>query len=149
MGVIDMFRKSIVVIALIVSAFTLTSCTTDNEKTTEQSKIISSLQSQNSSLKKEISDLREIKRGETVELSGIVRVGKTISAGYYNIEAKSDNEEQFFFYKDKEAFEKKEAKNELLIPDSSGQKTNIRYNYKLDKGNILEIMDPLFFTRTG
>lgn len=144
-----MCKKSIVVLSLILSAFALESCTADNEKITEQSETISSLQSQNSSLKKEISDLREIKRGETVELSGIVRVGKTISAGYYNIESKSDKEDRFFFYKDNEAFEKNESKNELLIPDSSGQKTNIRYNYKLEEGNILEILDPLFFTRTG
>lgn len=107
------------------------------------------MQSQNSSLKKELSDLREIKRGETVELSGIVRVGKTLSAGYYNIESKSNKEETFLFYKDKEAFEKNESKNELLIPDSNEQKTNIRFNYKLEEGNILEILDPLFFTRTG
>lgn len=146
---VDMCKKSIVALSLILSVFALASCTADKEKITEQSETISSLQSQNSSLKKELSDLREIKRGETVELSGIVRVGKTISAGYYNIESKSDKEDRFFFYKDKEAFEKNESKNELLIPDSSGQKTNMRYNYKLEEGNILEILDPLFFTRTG
>jgi outer membrane murein-binding lipoprotein Lpp len=144
-----MCKKSIVVLSLILSVVALASCTADNEKITEQSETISSLQSQNSSLKKEISDLREIKNGETVEISGIVRVGKTLSAGYYNIESKSNKEEMFLFYKDKEAFEKNESKNELLIPDSSGQKTNIRHNYKLEKGNILEILDPLFFTRTG
>lgn len=146
---VDMCKKSIVVLSLILSVVALASCTADNEKITEQSETISSLQSQNSSLKKEISDLREIKNGETVEISGIVRVGKTLSAGYYNIESKSNKEEMFLFYKDKEAFEKNESKNELLIPDSSGQKTNIRHNYKLEKGNILEILDPLFFTRTG
>lgn len=144
-----MCKKSIVALSLILSVFALESCTADKEKITEQSETISSLQSQNSSLKKELSDLREIKRGETVELSGIVRVGKTLSSGYYNIESKSNKEETFLFYKDKEAFEKNESKNELLIPDSNEQKTNIRFNYKLEEGNILEILDPLFFTRTG
>lgn len=105
-----MCKKSIVALSLILSVFALASCTADKEKITEQSETISSLQSQNSSLKKELSDLREIKRGETVELSGIVRVGKTLSAGYYNIESKSNKEETFLFYKDKEAFEKMSQK---------------------------------------
>lgn len=105
-----MCKKSIVALSLILSVFALASCTADKEKITEQSETISSLQSQNSSLKKEISDLREIKRGETVELSGVVRVGKTISAGYYNIESKSSKEDRFFSIKTKKLLKKMSQK---------------------------------------
>lgn len=144
-----MFGKSVLAIALIVSVLSLSSCAADNEQTTEQSKTISSLQSQNRSLKQELSEIQEIKKGETVELSGIVRVGQTISPGYYTIKLINDKEEFFLFYEDNEAFEKHESKNELLTPDTDGTKTDIRYNYKLDKGNLLEIQEPLSFTRTG
>ena len=144
-----MFRKSILAIALIVSLLSLSSCAADNGQTTEQSKTISSLQSQNRSLKQELLEIQEIKKGETVELSGIVRVGQTISPGYYTIKLINDKEEFFLFYKDNDAFEKHDSINELLFPDTDGTKGAIRYNYKLDKGNVLEIMEPLSFTRTG
>lgn len=144
-----MFRKSVLAIALIVSLLSLSSCAADNEQTTEQSKTISSLQSQNRSLKQELLEIQEIKKGETVELSGIVRVGQTISPGYYTIKLINDKEEFFLFYKDNEAFEKHDSINELLFPDTDGTKGSIRYNYKLDKGNVLEIMEPLSFTRSG
>jgi len=120
-----------------------------NDKSFEsQSKTIQSLKIENSSLKNEVSNnIKGIKKGETVDLSGIIEIGKDLYPGLYDIQLLSNKEHIFHYYANEQAFEKKDSREELLIPNENGEDTNIRKNYVLKKGNIIETDTTLRFLR--
>ncbi|MBX8938925.1 hypothetical protein [Enterococcus gilvus] len=144
-----MQKKLGLTILAILSMLTLASCSNENKNNqmSDQSETISSLKEENEALKKELKDIQAVKIDETVKLSNIVEVGKTLQEGIYNIQLSGNNEQVFHFYRNREEFEKKDAVNEVLTPNSNGNESDIRKNVKLEKGNILEIEGELNFTR--
>ena len=145
-----MFFKFGFILLMTLSTLSLTGCSNDKEQQTitEQSKMISSLQSENRSLERDLADIQAVKKGETVELFGTIEIGRDLEPGEYHVTLPDNDPGSFKLFKNEIAESNDKFTVESLNPATEEQEADALSNYKLEKGNILVLEGKLNFTRT-
>ncbi len=129
--------------------FVLGGCTNKEaeQKVTEQSKTIESLEKTIESLNKEQGDMITLKKGEGVTLSGTFVIGEDLEPGAYDITLPGNEDAAFSLFKDQEAKDNMKYDHEWLFPAKDGKAADELKSYSLKKGNILELSGNLDFTK--